>query len=166
MTQLHPFTTRASASSILLVFFLNWGRSGFFLSKLSIFVWIPLEFLFLFSYNFIIFLVTVGSVIFFFFVYTFILRFFKETGLQASGLDPGITLDAFKNGFTLLAFDLTADRTPEDARINLVRQGKVTISMRFGTALPHPVSVICLSSYDNLIQLTADRLPVTDFTMS
>ena len=93
-------------------------------------------------------------------------RFFKETGLQASGLDPGITLDAFKNGFTLLAFDLTADRTPEDARINLVRQGKVTISMRFGTALPHPVSVICLSSYDNLIQLTADRLPVTDFTMS
>ena len=93
-------------------------------------------------------------------------RFFKETGLQASGLDPGITLNAFKNGYTLLAFDLTADRTPEDARINLVRQGKVTISMRFGTALPHPVSVICLSSYDNLIQLTADRLPVTDFTMS
>ena len=93
-------------------------------------------------------------------------RLFKETGLLASGLDPGITLDEFKKGYTLLAFDLTADRTPEDARINLVRQGKVTISMRFGTALPHPVSVICLSSYDNLVQLPADRLPVTDFTMS
>ena len=93
-------------------------------------------------------------------------RLFKETGILASGLDPSITLAEFKNGYTLLAFDLTADRTPEDARINLVRQGKVTISMRFGTALPHPVSVICLSSYDNLVQLTADRLPVTDFTMS
>ena len=93
-------------------------------------------------------------------------RLFKETGILASGLDPGITLDEFKKGYTLLAFDLTADRTPEDACINLVRQGKVTISMRFGTALPHPMSVICLSSYDNLVQLTADRLPVTDFTMS
>ena len=93
-------------------------------------------------------------------------RLYSETGIQASGLDCGITLDDFKNGYTLLAFDLTADRTPEDARINLVRQGKVTLSLRFGTALPHPVSVICLSSYDNLIQLTADRLPVTDFIMS
>ena len=93
-------------------------------------------------------------------------RLFKETGTQASGLDCGITLKQFKKGYTLLAFDLTADRTREDARINLVRQGKVTISMRFGLTLPHPVSVICLSSYDNLIQLTADRNPVTDFVMS
>ena len=43
-------------------------------------------------------------------------RLFKETGLQASGLDPGITLDEFKKGYTLLAFDLTADRTPGDVR--------------------------------------------------
>ena len=93
-------------------------------------------------------------------------RLFKETGIQDSGLDCGITLEKFKQGYSILAFDLTADRTPADARINLVRQGKVTISMRFGLALPHPVSVICLSSYDNLIQLTADRLPVTDFVMS
>lgn len=93
-------------------------------------------------------------------------RLYKETGIEATGLDCGIDLRAFKNGYTLLAFDLTPDRTPEDARINLLRQGKVTVSMKFGTALPHPVSVICLSSYDNLIQLTADRLPVTDYVMS
>ena len=89
-------------------------------------------------------------------------RLYNETGIQASGLDCGITLEDFEKGYSLLAFDLTADRT----RIDLVRQGKVTISMRFGTALPHPVSVICLSSYDNLILQTGDRLPVTDFTMS
>ena len=93
-------------------------------------------------------------------------RLFKETGIQASGLDCGITVSDFKGWYTLLAFDLTADRTPEDACINLLRQGKVSISMRFGTALPYPVSVICFSSYNNLIQLMADRLPVTDFVMS
>ena len=47
-------------------------------------------------------------------------RLFKETGIQASGLDCGITLSDFKDGYTLLAFDLTADRTPEDACINLL----------------------------------------------
>ena len=47
-------------------------------------------------------------------------RLFKETGIQALGLDCGITLSDFKDGYTLLAFDLTADRTPEDARINLL----------------------------------------------
>ena len=90
-------------------------------------------------------------------------RLFKETGIQDSGLDCGITLEKFKQGYTLLAFNLTADRAPADARINLVRQGKVTISMRFSLALTHPMSVICLSSYDNL---TPDRIPVTDFVMS
>ena len=89
-------------------------------------------------------------------------RLYNEMGIQASGLDCGITLEDFKKGYSLLAFDLTADRT----RIDLVSQGKVTISMIFGTALRHPVSVICLSSYDNLILQTGDRLPVTDFTMS
>ena len=93
-------------------------------------------------------------------------RLFKETGIQASGLDCGITLSDIKDQYTLLALDLTADRTPEDACISLLRQGKVSISVTFGTTLPHPVSMICLSSYDNLIQLTADRLPVTDFVMS
>ena len=47
-------------------------------------------------------------------------RFFKEKRIQASGLDCGINLTAFKDGYTLVVFNLTADRTPEDARINLL----------------------------------------------
>ena len=75
-------------------------------------------------------------------------------GIEATGLDLDIDLKAFKGGYTPLDFDLTPDKTPDDACINLLRQGKVTMSMRFGTALPHQVSFICLLSYDNLIQFT------------
>ena len=70
-------------------------------------------------------------------------RLFKKTGIQASGLDCAITMSDLKDGYTLFTFDLSADRTPEDPRINLLPQGKVSISMTFGMALPHLVSVIC-----------------------
>lgn len=92
-------------------------------------------------------------------------QLFKDSGILSCGLDCGITLEEFRDGYTLLAFDLTPDMTPEDPRINLLRQGKVTVSLKFGTVLPHAVSVIMLSFYNNLIQLTADRLPVTDYSM-
>ena len=91
---------------------------------------------------------------------------FRETGLLATGLDCGITLEDFQAGYTLLAFDLTPDKAPEAARINLLKQGKLNISLRFQNATGHAVSVIVCSFYDNIVQLTADRLPVTDYYMT
>ena len=90
---------------------------------------------------------------------------FKETGLLATGLDCGITLEEFQNGYTLFAFDLTPDKTPENARINLLKQGKLTIGLRFNAATTHAISAVVCAFYNNIIQITADRLPVTDFHM-
>ena len=52
-------------------------------------------------------------------------RLCKKTGSEANEPDCFINLTAFKGGYTLLALNLTPDRTPEDAHINLLRQGKV-----------------------------------------
>ena len=93
-------------------------------------------------------------------------RLYRETGLLALGANCDITLKEFQDGFTIFAFDLTPDRTPEDGRINLVKQGKLTIALRFATPTVHAISTIICAFYDNNIQLTADRLPVTDFYMS
>ena len=41
-------------------------------------------------------------------------RLFKDTGIEATGLDCGLDLRDFKGGYTLLDFDLSPDRTPED----------------------------------------------------
>ena len=81
-------------------------------------------------------------------------------------MDCDLTIEEFEKGYTLFAFDLTPDRTPEDTRINLLRQGKLTISFRFRTALPHSVAAVICSFFDNNIQLNSDRLPVTDYYMS
>ena len=93
-------------------------------------------------------------------------QLFKDTGIQACGIDCDLTIDEFEKGYTLFAFDLTPDRTPEDNRINLLRQGKLTISLRFRNALPHSVTTIICSFFDNNIQLNSDRLPVTDYYMA
>ena len=93
-------------------------------------------------------------------------QLFRDTGLSGTGQDCDISLEEFMNGYTLFAFDLTPDRAPEDARINLLKQGKLTISLRFAQATTHAISVVICSFYDNLIQLTQDRLPVTDYHMT
>ena len=93
-------------------------------------------------------------------------QLFKDTGIQACGVDCDLTVEEYMDGYTLFAFDLTADRTPEDVRINLLRQGKLTISLRFRAATPHSISAIICSFFDNMIQLNSDRLPVTDYYMS
>ena len=91
---------------------------------------------------------------------------YTETGLLALGQDCDITLEDFKEGYTLFAFDLTPDRTPEDSRINLLRQGKLTVSLRFAAPTDHAISAVICAFYDNNIQLTSDRLPVTDYHMA
>ena len=71
-------------------------------------------------------------------------QLFKDTGLLALGQDCGITLKEFQDGYTLFAFNLTPDKTPEDSRINLVRQGKLSVALRFHTPTTHGIStVIC-----------------------
>ena len=84
---------------------------------------------------------------------------YVDPGLQAIGIH--CWLSNFKDSYSLFAFDLTPDRTPEEARINLLHQAKFNSNLKFGTALPHPVSVIIYAVYDNRIQLTADRIPVS-----
>lgn len=93
-------------------------------------------------------------------------QLFKDTGLLALGQDCDITLKEFQNGYTVYAFDLTPDRTPEDSRINLLRQGKLNIFLRFAQPTTHAISTLICAFYDNNIQLTADRLPVTDYYMA
>ena len=93
-------------------------------------------------------------------------QLFKDTGLLALGQDCGITLKEFQAGYTLFAFALTPDRTPEDSRINLVRQGKLSVALKFHTPTTHAISTIIRAFYDNNIQLTADRLPMTDYHMA
>ena len=82
-------------------------------------------------------------------------------GMQFDNWDNDITIDAYSQGCTLYAFNLTPDNCPHN---NASKTGSVDISMRFGTALPETVSLVCYASYENTIQIDMHRNVITDIS--
>ena len=82
-------------------------------------------------------------------------------GTQFDNLDNDITIDAYCKGCTIYAFNLTPDNCPHN---NTTRTGSVDLSMRFGTALPETISLVCYASYENTIQIDAHRNVITDIS--
>ena len=85
-------------------------------------------------------------------------------GTGKLGADEGLFIDRndFGNGYTLYAFDLTAD-LGEDDHFSLVRQGSVRLALKFSDALASTVTVIAYAEFENVIEIDRDRNVVFDF---
>jgi len=59
---------------------------------------------------------------------------------------------AYAGGYSLCAFDLTADITKDD-HFNLVKHGSVRLALKFLQLLPHTVSVVACAEFDNLPEI-------------
>lgn len=85
----------------------------------------------------------------------------QALGTQFDNWANDITLNAYTKGCTLYAFNLTPDNCPHN---NSTKTGSVDLSMRFGTALPETVSLVCYASYENSIQIDMHRNVITDIS--
>ena len=98
-----------------------------------------------------------------------VLGFVKETASSGTKTENPYNFQHYNVRDIVLQFDdqkFHVQTAPcEDALIHLLLQGKLNFNLMFGTVLHNPVSVIVYAVYDNLIQLTVDRIPVTDFGM-
>ena len=86
------------------------------------------------------------------------------TGTGKDYRDEGNDIDRseFANGYALYAFDLTPDLAEND-HFNLTRQGTVRVDLKFGTALPHTVSVVAYAEFENILEIDRNRNIVFDF---
>ena len=86
------------------------------------------------------------------------------TGTGKDYRDEGNDIDRseFANGYALYAFDPTADLAEND-HFNLTRHGTVRVDLKFGTALPHTVSVVAYAEFENIIEIDRNRNIVFDF---
>ena len=82
-------------------------------------------------------------------------KLYKDEGLFIRRAD-------YSGGYTLYAFDLTAD-LGEDDHFSLVRQGSVRLALKFADALADTVSVIAYAEFENVIEVDRDRNVVFDF---
>ena len=76
----------------------------------------------------------------------------------------GLTPDEFCNGYTIFAFDLTADKDITASH----RQGHSTKNLRldltFATATKHTINVLLYAVYDSSIEITQQRDAITFYT--
>jgi hypothetical protein len=86
------------------------------------------------------------------------------SGIGKENRDEGndISRTDFGSGYGIYCFDLTADLS-ENESFNLARHGTVRIDMKFGTALPHTVTVVAYAEFENIIEIDRNRNVVFDF---
>jgi hypothetical protein len=74
-----------------------------------------------------------------------------------------INRDEYSKGYTLFAFDLTADMC-NGSHFNLNRNGNLRLSLEWRNPLPNVVTCIIYMEYQNLIEINRNRQVICDFT--
>ncbi len=87
---------------------------------------------------------------------------FEGTGMLNADKGNYVSRASYKNGFTLYAFDLTADMMDGD-HIDPIKQGNVKMEFHFKEVLTETVNVVAYAEYDNILQIDRARNIVTDF---
>lgn len=90
------------------------------------------------------------------------LSLLEGTGILNTDKGNGISREAYAKGFTLYAFDLTADMA-EGGHLDPIKHGKISMELHFAKQLPVSVNVLIYAEYDNVIQIDRSKNVVTDY---
>lgn len=90
-------------------------------------------------------------------------QLFEGLGIADENKGNGISLNRFKSGSTLFAFDLSPDED-DGGHWDLVRDGAIYINMKFQDAvLAGGIELIAYGEFDNLVTVDRNRNPYTDY---
>lgn len=81
---------------------------------------------------------------------------FENMGMMYSDKPINITPQEFLDGYTIWPLDLTADMCA-GVSFSTPKIGSVSIEIKFGTATPNTVQLICLASFPALIEIDQHR---------
>ena len=76
----------------------------------------------------------------------------------------GLTLNDFKNGFTIYAVDLTPDSSIKESHVHAYNSGNIRLDMSFASALSKPVTVIAMGIFDSSFEITRLRDVIPAYT--
>jgi hypothetical protein len=88
---------------------------------------------------------------------------FQATGSLGMNRSMGLTLEAYKAGYTLWGIDLTADQGSEEGQLHPIKTGNLRIELQFSDPLPDPINVIVYAEFDNQIEINGFREIITDY---
>lgn len=69
----------------------------------------------------------------------------------------GMTLEHFKNGYTLYVFDLTPDANSNSPYRNIIKNSSLRLEINFDKALPSAINVMLFAIFDSKVEITKLR---------
>ena len=90
---------------------------------------------------------------------------FAMSNIGCTGdMSTGVTPNRYIKDCFALAFDLTPDSCLNNHLHNSI-DANIDIKLRFGKALDTPLTVLYISTYDNVIKLSPDKSVALDYTV-
>ena len=92
------------------------------------------------------------------------LRLLTQTGQYYRGMGNAISLEQYKDGCALFAFDFTPQMDSSKVGFELINHGNIRIEIHFATATARTLTVIVFAENDNLREINQDRNVAFDYT--
>jgi hypothetical protein len=88
---------------------------------------------------------------------------FEGTGIHHSNSGLQITHDMYINGYFMLLYDLTPDRTASDGHTSPQEGGTIRIELTFKEGLKEAITCLLYLENDNSVRLDYSRTVTKDF---
>lgn len=88
---------------------------------------------------------------------------YQATGALGLNRSIGLSMDEYKQGYSLWGFDLTADQGCEEGQLHPIKTGNLRLEFQFTRALANAVNVIVYAEFDNQIEINAFREVILDY---
>lgn len=89
---------------------------------------------------------------------------FNGSGIHFGNQGNCISREAYGAGYTLFALDLTPCLTAGQDYWNLQKQANMRLELRWSAPLAEGINCVCLSEFDNLIQIDKQRSVIVDYS--
>jgi len=90
------------------------------------------------------------------------MNLFSQTGILFDDKGLDIKYHDFQNGYSIFAFNLTADQSDGD-HLELVKRNDLDLHLNFGAVLPSAVTVLSILEYENCLQIDSNDNIIRDY---
>ena len=82
---------------------------------------------------------------------------YKISGKTMENTDIGITRETYKDGYTLIGFDVDPTTSPDFWYVGKPHEGHTKLEIRFKSGLPNPVTVILYATFPEIMTIDEAR---------
>ena len=91
------------------------------------------------------------------------LSLYKGLGKLGQDWAPDITLEEYKNGYTLWCVDFTKDQEAQTDKFHLIQTGNLRVEVQFAANLTRTLNCVVYAVFDNLLEINKQREVSIDY---